>query len=514
MGRTFIQQDTQIYSSFTYDDTGAAGSTLESGAATLQDDLNSVRAQLKRILGTANWYSALSNRSLATVDTDLADIEAKKLLFRAQVLTDVTVPASQNWVVLSVAGSETPSETAAVGAVTTNGAVVAAHAGTFGTTHSVTEVAGATAISPKNMCLVRDAVTGQPIQSDNGKDVYALLHSESASDGHTFDDATSQVQLSFVRENTAGNDLEACPVADIENKVVNYSYVRRINLDAIPESAFLAGAFIDQTASVDVTLNNAIDNQSGAATQAQNIRWQIADAVSLDFEDSAGTKDLFKIAPNVAGDAISFNTDDWTLTNANTATMTNGLAVDTSGTQINLGATAGQIDSAGALTVLSGGSADLALRAAGEMYLDDGNQAGSTWAQTAGIKLTDTTQEWDDFEAAFGEVSLLKAIYMANSAAARVKGVAVVTEATIAANTNVTGAGGTPNIDAQLPAYVSGDFVTGVDVYLNGMLLRNGADNTANHDVYPGTTPANGDLMFEFILKGGLAPDVITMVVY
>jgi hypothetical protein len=54
-----------------------------------------------------------------------------------------------------------------------------------------------------------------------------------------------------------------------------------------------------------------------------------------------------------------------------------------------------------------------------------------------------------------------------------------------------------------------------VDVYLNGILLRNGANSGSNHDVYPGTTPANGDLKFEFNLKGGGAKnDVITMVVW
>lgn len=520
MGRTFIQQDTQIYPSATYDDTLAAGSTLQSGAANLQDDLNGLRAQMKRVLhagAAGNWYDAIpfpggsSARGIEQLATDLFDVERKRLLFRTEVLTDVTVPASQNWVVLSVASSETPSQTAAVDASTAEGAIVALHTGTFGS-HALDEVTGPNAIRPKNLCVVRLASTGQPIQSANGKDVYALLQSEVATDGHTFNDTTQQVQLSFVRENSAGTDLEAVPVADIENKAINYSYARRIYFDNIPEESFLSGAFVDQTAVTDVTLDRAIDNQSGAATQAQNIRWQITDTFSLDFEDSAGTRDLFKIAPASGGDAISFNTDDWTLTNTNTATMTNGLAVDTSGTQINLGATAGQIDSAGALTVLSGGSSDLTLRSANEMFLDDVNQTGSTWAQTSGIKLSDTTQEWDDFETAFGEVSLLRAIYLARGGA-RTKGVAVVTAGTISANTNVTGAGGTPNIDAQLPAYTGGDFVAKVDVYLNGVLLRNGADASANHDVYPGTTPANGDLMFEFGLKGGSKPDVITMVV-
>lgn len=511
MGRTFIQQDTQIYSSATYNDTLSAGSTLESGAATLQDDLNSLRSQSKRIIGSANWYSALTGRSLAGLETDLTDIEQKRVLFRTQVLTDVAVPASQNWVVLSVASSETPTQVGAVGAATTEGFVVAQN--TSFDAFDLAEVSGVNAISPKNLCVVRLASTGQPIQSSTGKDIYALIQSEVATNGFTPNDTTQQVQLSFVMENAAGTDLIAANVADIEGKSINYSYVRRVFFDNIPEEAFLSGAFLDQTASTDVTLNNAIDNQSGAATQAQNIRWQISDTFALDFEDPAGTRDLFKIAPNAAGDAISFNTDDWSLTNTNTATMTNGLAVDTGGTQLNLGVTAGQIDSAAALTLASAGANDVRIFGAREVYLDDGNQTGSTWADTSGIKLSDTTAEWDNFETAFGEVSLLNAIYQARNVSSRSKTVAVVTT-TIAADTNATGAGGTPNLDAQLGAYSSGDFTTKVDVYLNGVLLRNGANAAANHDVYPGDTPANGDLKFEFGLKAGSKPDVITMVVY
>jgi hypothetical protein len=140
------------------------------------------------------------------------------------------------------------------------------------------------------------------------------------------------------------------------------------------------------------------------------------------------------------------------------------------------------------------------------------NQTGSTWSQTNGIKLSDTTAEWDNFETAFGEVSLLNAIYQARQGS-RTKGVAVVTVAA-SANTNVTFVGGGANLDAQLPAYLSGNFVAKVDVYLNGVLLRNGANAAANHDVYPGDTPADGDLKFEFALKAGSKPDVITSVVW
>jgi len=87
--------------------------------------------------------------------------------------------------------------------------------------------------------------------------------------------------------------------------------------------------------------------------------------------------------------------------------------------------------------------------------------------------------------------------------------------ADVAADTDVanTTAG---NLDVDLPDYSGvGTFVDDCDVYLNGELLRNGADAAANHDVYPGTTPAVGMLKFEFALKGtGAKPDQLCMVVW
>ena len=92
----------------------------------------------------------------------------------------------------------------------------------------------------------------------------------------------------------------------------------------------------------------------------------------------------------------------------------------------------------------------------------------------------------------------------------RTKGTGVVNVATVSADTNVTGG-------TNLPAY---DHVTSFqddcDVFVNGVLMRgdNSTTGANNHDVYPGTTPANGDLKFEFVLRGGGNPDVITMIVY
>lgn len=511
MGRSYFRQATQILKSDTYDDTLAAGATLQSGVTTIEGDLNAIRSQVKRILGTANWYTALTGRDLDDLSVDLADLEGRKVLFRTLRLTDVVVTAAQNWEILSVAGSEAPAEVAAV-ATSVNGAVVAQSAlsGAGFNVHELIEIAGLNAVSPKNLVYIVDAANGAVLQSA-GRDILGLLQYESTGvDGAAFNDtsAGNRVKISFVRFNAGRDDLEACPVGDIAGLTVNFSYVRRINLDAIPEDAFLTGSqFVDEAGSTTVNLDTAIDGQGATpATQSTDIRVQIADTKRWDFEDSAGA-DLLSVQANAAGTSVVEvgAAADSFLSSAAANTFTEGLTADNGGTPIRVGVTAGYVDTA---------SADLGIRAGGELYLDDSNQTGSTWAQTAGVKLSDTSGEWDNYETEFGgEVSILRAIYLASVRGKRSKTVAVVTT-TSPADTNMTGAGGSPNLDVQLPDYSAADFIEDVDVFVNGQLMRNGANSGANHDVYPGTTPANGDLKFEFALNAGSVPDVITMVIF
>lgn len=509
MPRTFLRQSTQIRTSDTYTDNVGAGATMETAAVHIEDDLNALRSQVNRIIDdslTGNWYDAIPSvtglgatktRSILDLNTDLDDLEEKRMLFRTQLFpTDITVPATQNFVVLSVAGGEAPTQTAAVGAVTTNGAVVAA-ATAFGA-HNLDEVLGTNAIAPHNLCLVRDAVTGEVITSSNGKTIYALLHSESAVDGHTFNDTTEQIQLSFVEENATGDDIIATAVADIENAVINYSYVQRLDFDSLPGDAYLSGVFIDFVAS-NLDLNTAIDNQTGPATQTQNIDVDITDGVSWDFRDTGGTS-LVSVAPNAGNDLVQFNVDNFDVNNALPADFLNGVSVDTGGTTINVGVTDGYIDTLA--------TNDLGIRAGAELFLDDVNQTGSTWAQTGGIKLSETTQDWDDYEVNFGgEVSLLEALNQLATSVSRTKVVALVT-ANTPANTDLNAAG---NLDVNLGDYSTVSFVGDVDVKLNGVEMRSGANAAANHDVYPGTVPATGDIRFEFDVFAG---DQIIMTVY
>ncbi len=64
MARTHLRQGTQIAESDLYDDTFSSGPTLETDASDLQFDLNAIRSQLRRVLGTPNWYDDASSGDL------------------------------------------------------------------------------------------------------------------------------------------------------------------------------------------------------------------------------------------------------------------------------------------------------------------------------------------------------------------------------------------------------------------------------------------------------------------
>ena len=535
MGRTFIRQDAQIRESVTYDDTVTPSlANYETNAANIENDLNSLRSQAQNILNrngasfpSGNWYDDMVapstleagiKRGVDATNAALHLVEKKRVLRDVYIPgNDVAVPATQNYVELAI-GELPTNTTAAIGSVTTLG-TVAAYNATYGA-NTLDEVSGTNSLNPKNLCIITDATTGDPILS-GGRIIYALFQTESNTDGSTMTGTTpNRAQLSFVRPNAAFDDLEACPVADIESQTVNYASRERVRLEDLTEQDFLKGAVVDIPAGSTPTRQTVYDNQGTTAVdlttnatldlEGAGLVWSIRDdleaALFNVIEGSAGGTSSVQIA----GDVDTFDV------NAVVNDFLNGVSVDTgaAGTTINIGVTANQIDSGGALTLATGGSGDLKLDSVGgEVLFDDLNRTGSTWTATA-VKLSETTAEWDNYETEFGEVSIFNALVQASQKAARVKGYAALT-ADVAADTDVanTTAG---NLDVDLPDYSGvGTFVDDCDVYLNGELLRNGADAAANHDVYPGTTPAVGMLKFEFALKGtGAKPDQLCMVVW
>lgn len=537
MARTFIRQETQIYSSDTYDDTITPSlANYETNPTHIETDLNTLRSQIQNMLNrngasfpTDNWYDDLTQptslengttRGIDAVNAALHLVEKKRVLRDVyDPGNDVTVGNGDNFVILALA--ELPSNTtAAIGSVTTLG-TVAAYDSVF-TGNTLDEVAGTNALNPKNLCIITDASTGDPILS-SGRQIYALFQTESNTDGSTMTGTTpNRAKLSFVRPNATFDDLEACPVTDIEDQVINYATRERVRLEDLTEQDFLKGAVVDVPAGSTPTRQSVYDNQGATAVnvttnstldlEGAGLYWEIRDDAEATLfritEGSAGGTSVVQ----VAGDTDTFDV------NAVTNDFLNGASFDTgaAGTTINIGVTANTIDAGGALTVQSGGSGDLTLDGnGGELYLDDINFTNeATWSQ-AGVKVTETTTEITTYESNFGgEVSLFNAINQAYSRSGRVKGYAIVTT-DVAADTDVanTTAG---NLDQDLPDYSGVDtFVDDVDVYLNGELLRNGADAAANHDVYPGTTPSVGMLKFEFALKGsGAKKDQLCMIVW
>ena len=519
MGRSLSRQETQVWNSDLYDDSIApTEAAFETNPANLETDMNNVRSQLHNLLKNAagNWWDDLNvpaaletgaQRGVNDLNTGLHAVEKKRVLRDVHNLTDVTVGGADNWVVLNT--GELPAQlTAALGAVTSLGTVVVAHGGTFAT-HALTEVVGNSAVNPQNLTVIVDGATRDPILS-SGRQIYGLLQAEGGiSDGTTITDTTTtRVQISFVRLTAAGDDLEACPAADIQGLSINYCTRERMRLEDLNEQDFLKGAIIDVGAGA-----GTIDRQTAYTNQGTTAVNVVTNSL-LDLEGAGlswGIRDdleavLFEVVEGSAGGTSQFNigsdVDEFDV-DAAVSDFLNGVTVDSgaAGTTINLGVTANQIDSGGSLKLLST-SADLNLESGAELNLTDSYRSGSTWSLATGIALADSSAEWDSFELEFGEVSLLAAITAASNLGGISKTCAEVT-ADAAADVDIGGVAGGANLDAQLHDLSAGTFIDDHDVYVNGKLNRGGANAAANNDVYPGTSLANGQLKFEYKIKTG-----------
>lgn len=408
--------------------------------------------------------------------------------------------------------SELPSNTtAAIGSVTTLGTVAAYNSG-FGDI-SLAEVSGSTAISPKNLCTVVDSDTRDPILS-SGRVIYALFQTESNTDGSTMTGTTpNRAQLSFVRINAAGDDLEYVPSSDIAGKEINYSSITRKALEDLTEQDFLKGAEVDVPSAATVTRQVAYDNQGATPVdvttnatldlEGAGLVWAIrddAEATLLEvIEGSAGGTSQV----NIRSDVDEFDVD------AAVVDFAEGITVDSGGTALDIGVTtAGTISSAGLLT-LSSTSADLKLDAGAYLVFTDQYQSGSGYGTD--LVLSDSSAEWDAYETAFGEVSLLNAMVQAYNHGARGTKVYANVTVTTTADNDVGGVAGGTNLDTQLPDMSGGTFTSDYDVFVNGQLQRPGADAAANNDYYPGTSLANGQLKFEYTVKQN---DVICVIPY
>lgn len=518
MARTILNQSTQVGASVTYQAIPAPGSTLQTAALTTQDDFNSLRSQVNNILdnsGAGQWYDDLSSsssgkkRGIKQLNNSLDAIESKAVLAMASLPASITVPSGQNYVVLSVASSQTPTQSAALN-LTTLGAVVAqsAYSGTGFAVNELALIAGSNAQTPKNRCVVIDATTKAVLEtSDN--DIFGLLQFESTgADGSAFNDtsAGARVKISFVYFNPTTNAVVACPATDIAGKSFRYSYDFRTTFGGLNEDAFLNPNFVDSVAAVDVTLTRATTNQAGVAIPTNtDVLWRVANGVNFKVQNNSGGKDLLAIMPSATGNAGTVATDTFGFTTTSPITSVKGASVATAAQALNLGVTTGQIDSAGPLTLKSTGNNALALAGGSTLTLVDGFEAASTWVSGA-VPLASNTTDWSAYKLAYGEVSLLAGILKAGQMGSHSISTVNVTAATIPAGTTVTGAGSAANLSAALPnTSATPNPNSNIKIYLNGSLLSVSDD----YSFVSGTTTS--DLTFTFALKGGTAPDKIKL---
>lgn len=419
-----LRQNTQIYNSNTYDDqttipSSGAGSSFELAisSSNLQLDLNNIRTVISHVVsgsngnfGTEPWYQGLSGRGVNTIDTELADLEARPVACNASVLTDITVPAAQNWIILSVAGNEAPTPVGSLNAAT-EGVIVAQSAlsGAGFDVFELTERANSNdggAIAPLNLVVVRDAATGQPIQS-GGRDVQALIQVESTFvNGSNFNDtsAGNRVKLSFVRVNSAGDDLEAVPVADIENQTFEYNYLFNMFLENLDLQCFVGSrGFVDQAAAVDVTLSNAYANQMGNAALTQNIvsqvdainrSWSVVDAsgnniASFGVGAAATDVELLLGVPTSSGQAAVTTIDglDLDINVDNAVTVENGAVFEGATANISVNTAGGGVISSDASLFLTGNTNASLTATTGDVFVT--STAGSmTLSSETGTDVT------------------------------------------------------------------------------------------------------------------------------
>lgn len=520
MSRTLLNPSIQITNSTAYSSTATAGSTLQTGALTIEDDLNAIRAQLSRVNDptmAGNWYDDVyatadgKKRGLRQLNDGLAAIEDKSVLDSVSVTTAITVPQGQNYVILSVAGSETPTQAAAVAAGSL-GAVVAlsAYSGAAFAANELAQLTGSDAESPKNRAVVVDATTKNVIETGDN-DIFGLLQLESTTgDGATFNDTTggARLKLSFVYFDAASNSMVPCPAADIAGKQVRYTYNTRYSFANLPEDAFVRSGYVDQVAAVDVTLTRAAINQAGAGIPVNtDVLWRVANGTNFKVQNSSGSKDLLAISPTASGNGAQVSTDSFAFNTTAPITSVKGASIATAAQGINLGVTTGQIDTTGPLAIKALGSNALALSGGSSLTFTDSYEAASNWVSGA-VPLTASTTEWNSYRSAYGEASLFSAIVKAGQMGSHGVKTATVTAATIPANTIVTGNGSGANISAVMGDYsATPNPQSNVLVFLNGILMSPGTGPGTTEDYYLTGDATRGELAFTFALKGGSQPD-------
>jgi len=314
------RQSTQLLPSDTYTDTLGTGlAALQTAASSGEFDYNAIRSQVNKLIhgivptGGEHWYDAVTARGVIELDSDLSDLEGKTILCRVSTLADIVVGGGANVVTLASPG-QVPTEVSAIGAVTTSGAITAQLAGAVGTGNSSVVVPGQNALAPKNLCVLVDTATGDVVSTPGGDQVYGLLQGPStATNGNAFDNGADGVQISLVVVNAGRNGFDLTTAA--AGLTIEYGYVARSTLESVPEECFAPwpGGLVDQAAAVDVTRQNAYDNQgTSTVTVATNATVNLAATRAWRLRDSLSAN-MFVVTEatsvQVAGAALIFDVD-------------------------------------------------------------------------------------------------------------------------------------------------------------------------------------------------------------
>jgi hypothetical protein len=500
MGASLERLDA-LYKPDTFDDTlnAATITALEGAATTFGDFQEGYLSQLKRIIhgdDAGNWHDDIEN--VFSRDASLKNLASKTPLDEKLILhwkfnlNDLSaVPTDAQHIVLD-ASAEMPTDNIAI-VSTTQEAVAAQLAGAVGTA-ALTEVTGVNALEPENLVAIFDGDTHDAILSGSRR-VWGLLQvGSAATDGNAFAvSGNDQGQISFVRLNSTGDDLELVPVGDMDAAVIKYAYTLRTNLDDSAAGVFRGDiADIDPPASAVVSLDNAYNGGTYIEADGSDVEVRLADTVDFDVKKSGGAS-LLTVARNDGGnDTVTLDgAVDIFDVNAAASDFANGVTIDTASQTINVGVTGdGILDSAtiearattGDATIqAASGDINLVTTRQASLPLDDAT-AGAISALTGGPHASVSAAIAHAMT--IGGVDLELKLFVAGTNYARDENVP-------AATFDLT----THSIDMNT--------ISGVNtlILLNGRMLI-GGNVTTQQDVYVGTTAGDGDAKFD--LHGGI----------
>jgi hypothetical protein len=421
--------------------------------------------------------------------SDLTALEQHRFLFRIQNVNTVIINSSSNFAELSVSLGTAPLDHVAVSGLATGSVVADA---VFGA-HSMSQISGSTSLLPKNLALVIDAYTGDSLTDTDGREIFGLVQVETgAVNGDAFNDVSVRSQVSFIKA-VNSSTIEPATIAGIGGKHILFQYPHRTALESIPDDAYLRDTiFVDvisgSAALDDITLQRAIDNQVGTVDQDKNVSIDIGAGFAWTY--LSGTSELWKLISDDVSDQLQISVDQYHVTSSN-ASFSDNLVIDRDGTQVTVGG--------GAVTTLSG--SDLNLTAGAQLQFSD--------FFGGPIALTTGSAEWTTFYDLFGPDTTILGAF--NELSASLNDITPsgslsrqvwAAGATVKINANVNATFPT-NLDAALGDYSDADFARDHNWYLNGVRLLPGTDATNSNDIYPGDSPASGDVKFPYNVRSG-----------